>query len=218
MEHTSSIDRGHIIETHDRLRRIADARGIGDVVGGLEDAARRLQETTFRLAVLGEYKREVRFRPEPGATVEFLDGRSLEITPDELSAYVTEPQNPRTRRRGRGSAVRCAQRAQHHPCTRASGRSSERSLGTTRSALDGLCTGSRCECRPRRTESAPRTEPGEVLRLYRRASVPTTKVGAMFWFIRNRFVGSNFSFSAASRPSFAPYAALSPSAPSSPPR
>jgi len=50
------------------------------------------------------------------------------------------------------------------------------------------------------------------------ASAPAIDAGAMFWFMWNKLVGSYFALSATRRASFSPYAALSPSAPSSPPR
>jgi len=117
---------------HDRLRRIADRHEAGNVLAELGTAERRLAETTFRLVVLGEYKRgkstlinallgkpvlpmavvpltsivtEVRYRDDPGITVEFLDGRTKEIRPAELAGFVTEPENPRNSKQVRRATV-----------------------------------------------------------------------------------------------------------------
>jgi small GTP-binding protein len=132
MGHLSSPQADHLAGAHARLRRIAESRGLNEVLAGLEDAARRLRETSFRLVVLGEYKRgkstlinallgaevlpmgvvpltsivtEVRHRTESRATIEFLDGRSDSIGVDDLPAYVTEPENPRNEKGVRRAVV-----------------------------------------------------------------------------------------------------------------
>ncbi len=132
MDHPLSLQSDRLTRAHAQLRRIAETRGLDEVLSGLEDAARRLRETSFRLVVLGEYKRgkstlinallghpvlpmavvpltsivtEVRHRADPGAAIEFLGGRSLEIRVDELAAYVTEPENPRNHKRVRRAIV-----------------------------------------------------------------------------------------------------------------
>jgi len=117
---------------HDRLRGIAGRLGADDVLTEVAAAGRRLAETTFRLVVLGEYKRgkstlinallgksvlpmgvvpltsvvtELRYRAEAGIEIEFLDGRSQAIKPDDLPDYVTEPGNPRNVRQVRRAVV-----------------------------------------------------------------------------------------------------------------
>jgi GTPase SAR1 family protein len=115
-----------------RLRVIAEGLGAADALDELALAQRRLTETTFRLVVLGEYKRgkstlinallgrpvlpmgvvpltsvvtELHYRDEPGVTIEFLDGRSLDIARDDLPQYVTEPGNPHNRKRVRRAII-----------------------------------------------------------------------------------------------------------------
>jgi len=122
MTQTLSSQREQLQAAHERLRRAAERHGAGEALRDLEAAERRLDQTVFRLVVLGEYKRgkstlinallgrqvlpmavvpltsvvtEVRYREEPGVTIEFLDGRSQAIGPEELSSFVTEPGNPR---------------------------------------------------------------------------------------------------------------------------
>jgi GTP-binding protein EngB required for normal cell division len=132
MDHLPSLQSDRLSEAHAQLHRIAERRGLEEVLSGLEDAAHRLRETSFRLIVLGEYKRgkstlinallgkailpmavvpltsivtEVRHGEDPSATIEFLDGGSLGIGVDELPAYVTEPENPRNHKRVRRAIV-----------------------------------------------------------------------------------------------------------------
>lgn len=126
MVQTLSGQRELLQAAHDRLRVISQGLGATDVLDEVAAAQRRLAEATFRLVVLGEYKRgkstlinallgepilpmgvvpltsvvtELRYRAEPGVTIEFLDGLAREITHSELPEYVTEPGNPRNQRR-----------------------------------------------------------------------------------------------------------------------
>lgn len=132
MVQTLSGQRELLQASHDRLRVIAEGLGAIDVLDEVAAAQRRLTEATFRLVVLGEYKRgkstlinallgepilpmgvvpltsvvtELRYRAEPGVAIEFLDGLVREITPSELPEYVTEPGNPRNQRRVRRAVV-----------------------------------------------------------------------------------------------------------------
>lgn len=120
---------------HEALRAMAERRECGQVLRDLAAAESRLGETSFRLVVLGEYKRgkstlinallgapvlpmavvpltsvitEVAFGTEPGATIEFLDGRRETVVLDALPDFVTESGNPRNAKRVRRATV-------HHP-------------------------------------------------------------------------------------------------------
>ena len=132
MVQTLSGQRELLQAAHDRLRGIAGPLGADDVLTEVAAAGRRLAETTFRLVVLGEYKRgkstlinallgrpvlpmgvvpltsvvtELRYRGEAGIAIEFLDGRSQAIDPDDLPSYVTEPGNPRNVKQVRRAIV-----------------------------------------------------------------------------------------------------------------
>src|SRR5207247_10078541 len=48
---------------------------------------------------------EVRYRSEPGITIEHLDGRREEIATEELAGFVTEPGNPLNQKRVRRAVV-----------------------------------------------------------------------------------------------------------------
>lgn len=116
----------------EQLRSVAGDRAPAEVIAALEAADSRLGETVFRLVVLGEYKRgkstlinallgtsvlpmavvpltsvvtEVRYAAHPSTRIDFLDGRSRVIGPDELRSYVTEPENPRNHKGVRRAVV-----------------------------------------------------------------------------------------------------------------
>jgi GTP-binding protein EngB required for normal cell division len=122
-----------LLAAHAALRPLAERHGAASALAELDAAAERLRGATFRLAVLGEFKRgkstlinallgapvlpmgvvpltaivtEVRHGAEPGAEIEFLDRTARTIAPAELPAYVTEPGNPRNEKRVRRAVVR----------------------------------------------------------------------------------------------------------------
>ena len=131
-EPTIATERQGLLEAGRRLRALAERRGVPNALPDLDGAAARLRANTFRLSVLGEYKRgkstlinallgrpvlpmgvvpltsvvtEVRFDAEAAATIEFSDGRSRHIPTDALPDFVTEPGNPRNRLGVRGAIV-----------------------------------------------------------------------------------------------------------------
>ncbi len=107
---------------HAELLALAGQHENGEALHALAGAEARLSAGTFRLVILGEYKRgkstlinallgrqvlpmgvvpltsvitEVAFAPEPQVEVEFTDGRREGVPVEHLSQYVTETGNPR---------------------------------------------------------------------------------------------------------------------------
>ena len=122
-----------LIAAREELRALAERHECGEALRDLGTARARLDATSFRLVVLGEYKRgkstlvnallgsnvlpmdvvpltsvvtEVAYAPEPRTQVEFLDGRLTDISADALSSFVTEPENPRNTKAVKRAIVR----------------------------------------------------------------------------------------------------------------
>ncbi|HHY46075.1 MAG TPA: hypothetical protein GX506_02085 [Firmicutes bacterium] len=103
------------------IASLAREKGNAEIEGRASSAIEKLESNRFHLVVLGQFKRGkttlinallgadllptavvpltsiitmIRYGPKSGATVFFNDGKSKEITLDELPFYITERENP----------------------------------------------------------------------------------------------------------------------------